>query len=133
MTATLPVAFAVPPDVTDGFTLDPVTGAFVTAGSRTGYAVAVPGTEQEIPATLTPATFAVAVAKLAALYGMAQATGRMLGAWYAPDDGVFMVELTDVLEVDRVTATGIGEARGQTAIFDLATGETVPTGGTGDR
>ena len=116
-----------------GFTFDATTGTLVTVGTRTGYAVAVPGTEHVVgDATITREAFADAVADVATQYADRIARGAVIGGWYSEDRGVYVVELTDILTWDRRTAELIGRIRNQEAIFDLATGEVIPTGGTGD-
>jgi len=116
-----------------GFTYNPTAGALVEVGSTTGYAIAVPGTEHIVGgADITREAFIAAVAELVTEHADQFAAGAVLGGWYSEDRAVYMVELTMIFHVDRTFAIEIGRITNQEAIFDLATGETIETGGSGD-
>jgi len=116
-----------------GFTYDPAAGALVTIGSTTGYAIAVPGTEHVVgDATVTREGFAAAVADLLVGYATEIGNGAMLGGWFSGDRGQYLVELSEIHRVPREQAVRLGTARHQEGILDLATGEYIETGGTGD-
>jgi hypothetical protein len=111
-----------------GFTFDPFAEQLITAGTTTGYMIAIPGTEMHLgPAAMTREQFA---ARFAVLLSNVS-PGVYVGGWLSPDRG-FMIELSELHHVDRETAIALGKARNQEGIFDLATGEFIPTGGTGD-
>jgi hypothetical protein len=112
-----------------GFTYDPGTDSFVSVGEATGYVIAIPGTEMLLgSAGMTRDQFA---ARFAALVSDAvTGHGVYVGGWLSPDRG-YLIELSEVHNVDRATAIAIGVARNQEAIMDLATGEFIDTGGTG--
>lgn len=117
-----------------GFTYDPRTGGVLRVGEAKGFAVAVPGTEHIVgEGSVDRETFAKGVAKVIMANRQKIAKGAVLGGWYSPDRGQYMVELTEIHPPDdREGAIRAGIDRNQEAIFDLATGETIPTGGTGD-
>lgn len=122
-----------------GFTYDPKTGGLLRVGEASGYAVAVPGTEHVIGEEKVNADdisredFARGVADVLMKHRDAIANGAVLGGWYSPERNQFMVELSQILPAnDREGAIRVGQERNQEAIFDLATGETIVTGGTGD-
>jgi hypothetical protein len=54
-----------------------------------------------------------------------------IGGWESAERGTFMVELSEIHRVSREEAIRIGQERNQEAIFDMATGEEIGTGGTG--
>jgi hypothetical protein len=131
MTTSLNLVKAIETD--GGFTFDPADDALVVIGEATGYAVARPGTERVVGTQgITREAFAEAVADLLIEHAAAFCTGAVLGGWYSPERGVYLVELTDVLRVDRAEAVRVGTERHQEGILDLATGEYIPTGGRGD-
>jgi hypothetical protein len=117
-----------------GFTYDPKTGGLLKVGEAKGFAVAVPGTEETVGVGgVTREAFAHGVAKVVMKHRAAIARGAVLGGWYSPDRNEYMVELTEIHPPDdREGAIRAGRERNQEAIFDLATGETINTGGTGD-
>jgi hypothetical protein len=116
-----------------GFTYDPTAGALVVVGQADGYAIAVPGTEHVVgDATITRDGFAAAVADLLVGYAPEIAQGAMLGGWFSDDRGVYLVELSGIHHVERAEAIRLGTERHQEGILDLATGEYIETGGTGD-
>lgn len=116
-----------------GFTYDPTANALIEVGSTTGYAIAVPGTEHVVgTADVTREAFIAAVADLITTYADKFAAGAVLGGWFSEDRGVYLVELSMIFRVSREFAVEIGQILNQEAIFDLATGETIPTGGHGD-
>ena len=121
--------------INGGFTFDPTADKLITVGSVTGYAIAVPGTEHVIgTGSISREAFASAVADVVTEYAEAiTVDGCVLGGWYSADRDVYMIELTKIWHhLDRETAIMIGQSSHQEAIFDLATGEEIPTGGTGD-
>jgi len=63
---------------------------------------------------------------------IALGAGGCVGGWYSPDRDVYLLEISEIHHVDRDTAVRLGARRNQEAILDLATGEFIPTGGTGD-
>jgi hypothetical protein len=116
-----------------GFTYDPAAGALVIVGEADGYAIAVPGTEHVVgDATVTRESFADAVADLLVSYADEIAAGAVLGGWFSEDRSVYLVELSEIHRVDRADAIRVGTERHQEGILDLATGEYIETGGTGD-
>ena len=132
MTATLLDTFT-PDELSDGFTYDPTTDQLLTVGSRTGWAIAVPGTEHEVGDLGTSReAFAAAFADVITAYGDQIANGAVIGGWYSPAREVYLVELTEIHDVDDATAYALGVARGQEGIFCLTDGRYVETGGLGD-
>jgi hypothetical protein len=122
-----------------GFTYDPQAGALVELGSVAGYAIAVPGTERVVGnGSLTDhedaaERFADAfTATVRAYDGQFLAGEWAVGGWYSPERDAYMVEISVIFRGSREAAVALGRARNQEAIFDLATGETIVTGGTGD-
>lgn len=117
-----------------GFTYDPSTGGLLKVGEAKGFAIAVPGTEEIVGnGEVTRDAFAKGVAKVLMKHRDKIGQGAVLGGWYSPDRNQYMVELTEIFPPsDRDGAIRVGKARNQEAIFDLATGETINTGGTGD-
>lgn len=118
-----------------GFTYSPVADRLFQVGVDTGYAIAIPGTEQIVGSgDITREQFAEGVARVLTDPSAKAliANGVAIGGWYSPERNVYMVELTEILTTDRIRAVEIGRSRNQEAIFDLATGEEIPTGGTGD-
>jgi hypothetical protein len=117
-----------------GFTFDPAVGHLITVGSTSGYAIAVPGTEHILgDESITREEFAAAFAEVVAEHAESiTLDGCVIGGWLSPGRG-YMIELTKIWHtIDRATAIMIGQSANQEAIFDLATGETISTGGTGD-
>jgi hypothetical protein len=116
-----------------GFTYDPAAGELVVVGQADGFAIAVPGTEHVVgDATVTRESFAGAVADLLVGYAPEIAGGAVLGGWYSEERGVYLVELSEIHHVERAEAVRVGTERHQEGILDLATGEYIETGGTGD-
>lgn len=115
-----------------GFTFDPRKGGLVRVGDVKGYAVAVPHTEHIVGqgARVSRAEFVKGVTGVIQKYGPQLAKGHFLGGWYSPERKAYMVELTQVVK-GRNAAVKLGQARNQEGIFDLGTGEYIPTGGTG--
>src|SRR3954468_3859623 len=117
-----------------GFTYDPQADQLITVGSTVGYAIAVPGTEHHFGRkSMTreefAALFAIVITEWAEEITV---DGCVIGGWMSPDRG-YMIELTKIWRhVDRATAIMLGVSSHQEAIFDLATGEEIPTGGRGD-
>ncbi len=103
-----------------GFTFDPATGETIDVGDRTGWAVARAGTEITVDPD-EPQWFARALTAAAA---DAATSGGLVGGWYSTERRSYMVEVSDVHEVDRTTALAIGMRADQETVFDLATGET---------
>jgi len=113
-----------------GFTFDPRRDELLRVGDTTGYMVAIPGTEVLLgPASLTRDEFATRFAALVSSAAVREAT--YVGGWLSPDRG-FMIELSELYRGDRASAVRLGAERNQEAILDLATGEFIATGGTGD-
>jgi hypothetical protein len=122
-----------------GFTYDPNSGGLLKVGEAKGFAVAVPGTEEIVGEEKVNADdisredFARGVANVLMKHRDKIANGAVLGGWYSPERNQYMVELTEIMPpYDRDAAIQAGRDRNQEAIFDLATGETIFTGGTGD-
>jgi len=117
-----------------GFTYDPTTDHLYDGSTpQHGFAIAVPGTEYVLgDASLTREGFAEAFATVVLNNEYYIASGCVVGGWYSTERGVYMVEITDIFDIDREDAVRIGRLRNQEAIYDLATGEEIPTGGTGD-
>jgi hypothetical protein len=118
-----------------GFTYSPTNDHLYEVGRDSGYAIAIPGTEHIVGSgDITREEFATAVADLLSdpVATVLIANGVALGGWYSPERNVYMVELTEIVHIDRTRAVEIGRSRNQEAIFDIATGEEIPTGGTGD-
>lgn len=122
-----------------GFTWDPKTNGILKVGEAKGFAVAVPGTERIVGVEkvsgddITREDFVKGVADVLQEHWQELADGAVLGGWYSPERNAYMVELSNIVDPsDRDAAIQLGKERNQEAIFDLATGETVFTGGTGD-
>lgn len=95
-----------------GATINPRTGEFVTSG---GIVVAVPGHERIVKAVDLDAT----IQSYAALVP----DGYLLGLWLDRQPRVYL----DVVEViaDRPRALGLAAQRGEQAVYDLDTSETI--------
>jgi len=115
-----------------GFTFDPRSGGLINVGDVQGVAVAVPHTETIVGVgeQVDRAEFISGVADVVEKYGAELGKGAFLGGWYSEDRGAYMVELTEVIK-DRGEAIRLGTERNQEGVFDLGTGEYIPTGGTG--
>lgn len=116
-----------------GFTYDPKKGGLLEVGKHKGFAIAVPGTEEIIGSSdISREDFAKGVAAVVTKHHAKIAKGAVIGGWYSEERKQYMVELTEIHPPDdRAGAIRKGKARNQEAIFDLSTGETIPTGGTG--
>lgn len=114
-----------------GFTFDVRNGGVVEVGSVQGVAVAVPGTETSIPADGGPQAVKAAMISMIGRYQKDIANGAMIGGWYSKERDEYVVELTQLVP-DRDTAVRLGQKRNQEGVFDMETGEYIPTGGTGD-
>ena len=101
-----------------GATIDPRTGEFVTTG---GIVVAIPSYERQIAARDFDhdALEAYATDFATAL----DVSNRHLGVWIDRQPRVYL----DVVEVitDRPRALGLAKQRGEQAVYDLDTGETI--------
>lgn len=118
-----------------GFTYNPATDLLIEVGSVHGYAIAIPGTERHLgKCGVTREQFAEQFANLLSdpLMQVYLKDGALVGGWYSPEKDVYMIELSDIWDVPRDIAVSVGKYEGQEAIFDLYTGEEIPTGGTGD-
>lgn len=122
-----------------GFTWDPKRNTMLKVGEDKGFAVAVPGTEEIVGTEkvnaddITREDFAKGVQKVLMDHWQELADGAVLGGWYSPERNQYMVELTEIHDGnDREGAILAGKQRNQEAIFDISTGETVFTGGSGD-
>jgi hypothetical protein len=117
-----------------GFTYDPTKGRLLQVGKDKGFAVAVPGTEQLVGnGEVSREDFAKGVAQVVKQHADKLANGHVLGGWYSEDRNAYMVELTQIMPAhDRAGAIAEGMRRNQEGIFDLSTGDYIPTGGTGD-
>lgn len=116
-----------------GFTYDLRTDALVIVGQTAGYAIAVPGTERIVGSgAISREAFAARFVEVVREFGAMIDNGAFVGGWYSDDRNAYMIEITEIHNVDRDTAVQIGEARNQEGIFDLALGEFISTGGTGD-
>jgi hypothetical protein len=120
-------------EIDGGFTFDTTTNTLVKIGDRTGYAIAIPGTERVVGTTgITREAFAAAFAEIVIEFGDQLDAGAFVGGWFSEDRGQYIVELSEIHTVDRETAIELGTARHQEAILDVATGEFIETGGHGD-
>ena len=54
-----------------------------------------------------------------------------VGTWFSPESGVTYLDVSIVVE-DRQEAIAMGRRYNQEGIYDLAAGQEIPTGGTGD-
>lgn len=116
-----------------GFTYNPRTGAVIKPGDVTGYAIAIPGTERAVGSgAISREDFADAFVFLLRSYGDMLGEGACIGGWYSSERDMYLIEVSEIHAVDRDTAVRLGKARNQEAILDLATGELIPTGGSGD-
>jgi hypothetical protein len=106
-----------------GFTFDPSTGEAVRVGDRDGWAIARAGTERIIGDQPDAALFGEAFART---YAEAVTTGGLVGGWHSDQRRAYMVEITDVHDVDRATALVLGMRADQETVFSLTTGETAP-------
>jgi hypothetical protein len=115
-----------------GFTYDPRKGGLIKVGDVKGVAVAVPHTEQIVGrgANVDRKEFVQGVADVIQKHGDAMSKGAFLGGWFSEDRQAYMVELTELVP-DRAKAIALGKKRNQEGVFDLGTGEYIPTGGTG--
>lgn len=114
-----------------GFTLDPLADVILTVGSIAsgdGWVIARPETETII-AVGDREAFAEAFADLVQIHFDAILEGAMIGGWYSAERQAYMIEIVDLFDVTREDAMIIGWVRGQEAIFNLATGETIFLGG----
>ena len=108
-----------------GFTVDPRTGKDVTSG----FAVATdPKLSKEIDAKdVTGKTIQNYVnANKSALAG----EGKMVGGWHDPDTGKVWLDVSTVTP-DKNKAVKLAQDANQIAIFDLGSGKSINTGGTG--
>lgn len=122
-----------------GFTYDPKKGGLIKVGEAAGFAVAIPGTEEIIGREkvdgedVTREDFARGVAAVILKHRDLFDQGAVLGGWYSPERNEYMVEVSQIMSPqDRDGAIQLAKARNQEAVFDLATGEVIITGGTGD-
>jgi hypothetical protein len=117
-----------------GFTYDPKKGGLLEVGKAKGFAVAVPGTEHVVGnEDVSRDDLAKGIASVVMKYGDQIGGGAVLGGYYSEQRKKYMVELTDILPPhDREAAILEGKKRNQEGIFDLATGDYIDTGGTGD-
>lgn len=123
-----------------GFTYDPAKGGLLEVGKASGFSIAVPGTEQivgeeKVGESLSREDFAAGVAKILRDPKNAELfkKGAVLGGWYSPERNQYMVEISQIFPPhDREGAIRAGRERNQEGIFDLSTGETILTGGSGD-
>lgn len=116
-----------------GFTVSAVTG-FVPA---TGFVVALPGHSYMIDATrfFAGSPSQEFAHKLIREYIRKHADilaqpHIYLGGWHDPDSNIFFLDLSEIFN-DLQEAIQAGIERDQIAIYDLSTGMTIPTGGTG--
>src|SRR4051812_6967806 len=120
--------------INGGFTFAPLDDRLIIVGEASGYAIAVPGTEHVIgTGSISREAFAAAVADVVCRYADMIADGVMIGGWYSADRDQYLIELTRIYHVSRAEAISLGEITNQEAIFDLASGEEIPTGGARDR
>lgn len=104
-----------------GFTFDPDTGSMVFVGDRDGWAVARPGSERLIGATLDDRQ--AFVNAFIGAYMEARESGALVGGWYSRERNVYMCEVTDMHTVDRATAVVLGLAADQETVMNMRTGE----------
>lgn len=107
-----------------GFTFNPRSGHTVSIGDVTGYAIAVPRTEQILGSsdTLNERNFMSAF--LRAIQSVT-ATNRYVGAWHSAERDTYMIEQAEIYNVDRLTAIDLGHQSYQEAVLDMATGELI--------
>jgi hypothetical protein len=108
-----------------GFTINPRDGSDVTSG----YAVAAyKQRSKEIPieevSEVTLQSYVEANADLLSV------SGNMFGGWHDPDTGHVWLDVSRVTS-DKDEAISIAQLTNQIAIFDLDSGQSVSTGGTG--
>lgn len=116
-----------------GFTYDLRTDVLMIPGEATGYVIAIPGTERIVGSgAVSREAFAARFVDVVREFADMIDNGAYVGGWYSDDRDAYMIEISEIHNVDRDTAVAIGEARNQEGIFDLATGEFIATGGTGD-
>ena len=111
-----------------GFTYDPNTGTFPTEG----IAVAVPG--HSVIATREAFEANDEQIILDYIDKMAEdgADDLMIGAWHdTANDEIVLDRVEVVADIDE--AKRLGADRDEQAVYNLATGEEIPTGGTGGR
>lgn len=116
-----------------GLTVSPVTGASPT----TGFAVAVLDHSHIVPAEqFFDVSFGEAKGRqIIREYLQANARsflqpGIYLGIWHDLESDLVFLDLSEVFQ-DRDTAIAVAKERDQIAIYDLSTGKTIPTGGSG--
>jgi hypothetical protein len=108
-----------------GFTVDPRTGKDI----KEGYAVAIyPDRSREIPATAVNRKVIQDYAK--SNQDLLSQQGNMMGGWHDPDSGNVWLDVSRVTS-DRMEAIDLAKQHNQIAMFDLGTGNSVNTGGTG--
>lgn len=125
-------------DENSGFTYDPKSGRLLQVGKDKGFAIAVPGTETVVGVEkvnaddINRADFARGVAQVIMKHKALIDHGAVVGGWYSPERNQYMVEISQIIpENQKDKAIQLGMDRNQEAIFNLGTGETISTGGTG--
>ncbi|USX51234.1 hypothetical protein [Lentzea sp. HUAS12] len=102
-----------------GFTVDPVTGADVSGG----YAVSIhPEREQVFDRPVTGDDLAAYVGAAARVLAR---QGRVLGGWHDPESGRVHLDVSVVVP-DLANAFSLGRCAGQLAVYDFASGKSVP-------
>jgi hypothetical protein len=115
----------------DGTTIDPIT----MKQPRTGIAVAVQGTNEEVPDVLFYSPLGdLIVADYVDRYKDKIREGFKLGTWHDKDSNEVTFDIVQVFPEGRIEqATVAGQERNQQGIFNLRNKDYIPTGGTGDR
>jgi DNA topoisomerase-1 len=111
-----------------GFTYDPIGDQFPTEG----VAVAVPGHSVILTEDAFRADAATAIADYLRQMRADGVEDLMIGGWHDKEHGEVVLDRVEVVET-RDEAMRLGADRGEQAVFDLATLEEIPTGGTGGR
>lgn len=108
-----------------GFTIDPRTEKDVDSG----FAVAIyPDRSREIPHTDVTGTTIKDYAK--SNEDLLTESGNMMGGWHDPDSGSVWLDVSRVTS-DKTEAISLAKEHNQIAIFDLGSGSSINTGGTG--
>lgn len=112
-------------DPDGGFTVDPRTGKDV----KEGYAVAIyPDRSKEIPHKAVNRQVIQDYAENNK--DLLVQDGNMMGGWHDPDSGNVWLDVSRVTN-DKREAISLAKEHNQIAIFDLGSGNSINTGGTG--
>lgn len=110
-----------------GFTFDAKKNSLIHVGDTKGFVVARPGTEEIVGhGSVGREEFAQGFANVIEKHYDEIAGGAKIGGWYSSDRDAYMVELSDIY-TDRDTAIKAAQKGHQEALFDIGSGEEIPT------